>query len=282
MFAYAPESRRRREFCIADARQEIRDGGRVRVMTGTDATRKRTKRANSRERVAAWLAVGMAVVAAVGVAVTVRGASVVGSKHDIADPASPDRGRVCMYCHTPHHANNSFGYPNPPLWNRYIDTSKVYQVYSSTTMDTTPGDPQRTISILCLGCHDGVVGSAVVNGITGSDKHDLVVGALGERPDMSSIQPCQNCHPDYFGGPAPYRLGTDLSNDHPIAMTYPTQAQDPRFNLPPDLSRGWPDLPLYNGKVECATCHNVHDPGQVPFLRISNAGSGLCVRCHLK
>lgn len=209
-------------------------------------------------------------------------AGVKGSKHDISDPAYPDNGRVCMYCHTPHNANMSFNYPNPPLWNRYIDTRKVFQVYSSPTMNTVPGDPQTTISILCLGCHDGTVGSAVVGGISGSDKHDLVVGALGERPDMSSIQPCQRCHPDMFGGPAPKWQGTDLRDDHPIAMTYPTAAQDPKFNIPPDLVNGWSTVRLYGGRVECPSCHNVHEPANAPFLRMSNVGSQLCIVCHIK
>lgn len=250
--------------------------------TGLEPTGMRTPQARPRARLLASLATAAATVVAVGVAVSVRGASVVGSKHDISDPGYPDSGRVCMYCHTPHHANTSFGYPNPPLWNRYVDTSKVFQVYASTTMDTVPGDPQASSSILCLGCHDGTVGSAVVAGISGSDKHDLVVGALGERPDMSSNPNCRRCHGQMYGDPPAVWQGTDLRNDHPIAMTYPTAAQDPKFNIPPDLGRGWSDVPLYNGKVECATCHNVHDPAIAPFLRKSNAGSQLCFTCHVK
>ena len=34
--------------------------------------------------------------------------------------------------------------------------------------------------------------------------------------------------------------------------------------------------------VQCATCHNVHDNTNVPFLRVNNAASGLCLTCHIK
>jgi predicted CXXCH cytochrome family protein len=78
------------------------------------------------------------------------------------------------------------------------------------------------------------------------------------------------------------KIGTDLKNDHPISMTYPTVAQDPAFRTPQDIQKGWSDVPLFGGKVECPSCHNVHNPDNVPFLRISNAGSALCYKCHDK
>ncbi len=40
---------------------------------------------------------------------------------------------------------------------------------------------------------------------------------------------------------------------------------------------------FYNtDRVECSTCHDVHEYTNIPFLRISNSGSALCVTCHLK
>ena len=55
-----------------------------------------------------------------------------------------------------------------------------------------------------------------------------------------------------------------------------------RFRTPPDPQRGWSDARLFNGKVECSSCHLVHDPSIPPFLRKSNAGSQLCLTCHVK
>ena len=37
---------------------------------------------------------------------------------------------------------------------------------------------------------------------------------------------------------------------------------------------------LYNGYVECATCHDVHDPSKELLLR-ENA-EYLCLTCHIK
>ncbi|MEO6486324.1 MAG: cytochrome c3 family protein, partial [Thermoanaerobaculia bacterium] len=41
-------------------------------------------------------------------------------------------------------------------------------------------------------------------------------------------------------------------------------------------------IPLFAGTMQCASCHNVHDPLNVPFLNISNAASALCTTCHIK
>lgn len=217
----------------------------------------------------------------------VSGASVVGSRHDLSTPYDDHSNRVCAYCHTPHLANTEILGGTAPLWNRAIDTTKIFNVYSSGTMNTVPGDPNLSYSILCLGCHDGTISyNAVVNGISYIDKHDMILapGTGPDRhPDHVSYPNCERCHPDYGGdGHTPKWQGTDLRNDHPIFMTYPTAAQDPKFNPPPNLATGWSRVPLYNGKIECATCHDVHDPGIVPFLRMSNAGSALCVVCHQK
>ena len=35
-------------------------------------------------------------------------------------------------------------------------------------------------------------------------------------------------------------------------------------------------------QVECASCHDVHDDTNEPFLIESNAGSAICVDCHNK
>ena len=207
--------------------------------------------------------------------------SVRGPKHDLSSTANADSSQVCLYCHTPHHANNTLRGIQAPLWNRYVDTSKVYIVFSSPTLNTTPGSPSTTVSALCLGCHDGSVSSATVYGTSGSDKHNLI-----NRPDLNegaASAQCYKCHVIHgFGLPKTLKLGKNLSNMHPIAMTYPTAAQDPAFNQPPDLQTGWTDLKLFIGKVECPTCHAVHDPAIKPFLRKSNNGSALCLTCHLK
>ena len=98
---------------------------------------------------------------------------VINTKHDLSDASGgPDNTQVCAFCHTPHSANRIL---NAPLWNRFVDRTKVFIPYQSSTMNTVPGDPNNSLgSLLCLGCHDGTLGTAVVNLYAGSDKHDLV------------------------------------------------------------------------------------------------------------
>ena len=205
--------------------------------------------------------------------------SVRGSKHDLSTNYDPISAQVCMYCHTPHHANNTLGGIRAPLWNRVIDTTKVFTVYTSPSLVNTAGNPNTSVSVLCLGCHDGTVSSGTAYGITFSDKHEVINGAsLGEKGEYPN---CDSCHQN-IGGSEKWWVGQNLSNMHPITIPYPTSAKSTHYNQPPDQTNGWPDLKLFNGKVECATCHKVHDPALKPFLRKSNSGSALCLTCHIK
>jgi predicted CXXCH cytochrome family protein len=201
--------------------------------------------------------------------------SVVGSKHDFSTGYT---NSVCEFCHTPHFASATI---QAPLWNRSIGSSvPTFTLYSSPTIKTNMGQPTG-LSLACLSCHDAKVKSSDTLP-TSSWKHDLLnAPGSGGIPDESSSANCRRCHGYIYGdGRGNWRLGLDLRDDHPFSMIYPTS--DNGFNGPPNAQKGWPDIPLYGGKVECPTCHNVHDPSKVPFLRIANTGSLLCYRCHNK
>jgi predicted CXXCH cytochrome family protein len=211
--------------------------------------------------------------------------SVVGSKHDLSVSYGGNYGDPCFFCHTPHNAKLDYlpDYPSAtyaaPLWNRKLGLV-TFQPYSSSTSDTVCAATPSPYSLACLSCHDGVN--------AGNDKHDLVMGPGGSIPDRTSWPSCRSCHPEkYSGGKRVSWTGVDLRNDHPISMTYPTPAQDPAFRTPTDLLRGWgdgstADIKLFDGKVECPSCHNVHNPSIRPFLRKSNANDALCLTCHIK
>ena len=77
-------------------------------------------------------------------------------------------------------------------------------------------------------------------------------------------------------------FGADLSNDHPISVTYDV-TQDPDFMAKASVEAT--GIRFYGtgvDQIECSSCHDVHDPDLSPFLRISNAGSALCLACHIK
>lgn len=165
---------------------------------------------------------------------TLYGGTVVGSRHDLSTATTPE---VCEFCHTPHSANTNSTIPGAPLWNR-AETTQTFTLYGSSTMNVAVSQPGG-ISRLCMSCHDGVNASTVVHGNAVSTKHDLVKPPGHPAPDTTSEPNCERCHTDlYSGNRRTLVLGTDLSNDHPISLPYPTAAQDPAFKTPADAGQG--------------------------------------------
>jgi predicted CXXCH cytochrome family protein len=230
-------------------------------------------------------------------AIGAKGASIVNSKHDLSylltvDPVMSDvynqYNEVCVYCHTPHSAHSSI---DAPLWNRNTPTGP-YTLYNSSTMDNPPGSVSD-ISLVCLSCHDGTIAvDEIINAPGPGANLDGPWYGFSNAPihyKMGTplrIPNCAFCHGGLgiyqprAGDHRPSYLTTDLSDDHPISTTYPTPAQDPYFKTPAEVNSA--GLKLYNNKVECPSCHNVHKPDNVPFLRKNNSGSELCTACHDK
>lgn len=242
-----------------------------------------------------------------------------------------DYQEVCVYCHTPHGANSNVVLP---LWNRTIKATS-YVTYnqlgtSSLTQAVTQPGPN---SLACLSCHDGQVGVDSVINMPGSGGYsaaqagtqsDTFLNAWNNSrgPDAARhaglstnlTTSCLACHSPgeeiTKAGATDFSIfviGTDLRNDHPVGVRFPTVAPGVDFN-PPTATRigmAWfernanqrPDtneVRLYDSgegyEVECASCH---DPHGVPsggtgsqfnptFLRVSNTASALCLTCHSK
>lgn len=220
------------------------------------------------------LAVGSLLWAATGTQ-----AGIIGSKHDLSLDASY---QVCVQCHTPHSASTQEGIGVAPLWNRRMTNLDAFTPYTSPTLTEICPTRPSGISLACLSCHDGTGGGAV----NSTDQHNVInvpkVNNAANGGGTTSGAGCLKCH--ITGGGFSRELtvmaGPDLSNDHPISMPYP--AANSNYNNPPDAQKGWMDVKLFAGKVECPTCHSVHDPTNVPFLRVANGGSTLCLRCHNK
>jgi hypothetical protein len=213
--------------------------------------------------------------------------------------------QVCVFCHTPHFSSAATNAADAPLWNRNI-SSAVYTPYSSGTMDTTPGQPDGG-SIACLSCHDGTIsldslinapGRGGVNGYTlGGNENAVFTNdptfTLGWTFTDDGAPLASPATLVSLGEPS-LVVGTDLSGDHPISMSYPTPAQDPAFNQPPGTPGGPRMFP--NGirtfaadKVQCGSCHEPHldnaseiSKGLAPLLRVSNTQSAMCFTCHIK
>ena len=206
--------------------------------------------------------------------------------HNVGD-ANEQAGldRICIYCHAPHNAvkvgsADAAGVGYLPLWNHKITTT-VFQTYNNGPDD--PSDPNHlsaaeilagqpgSVSKLCLSCHDGTVAVNQYGNAPSSSRH---TGAdkLITDPSLTGR--------GLIGG------GGDLSNHHPIGFDYAAvQATDDEI-APVTASLGVykiGDL-LWAGKMECTTCHDVHNTKNQgeKFLWVSDQNSNLCLTCHLK
>ena len=185
--------------------------------------------------------------------------TIVGSAHDFSGSGWA-AGQICIACHAPHNNVNAAG---SLLWN-HASTAATYTLYSSPTLNSAMPQPGGT-SKLCLSCHDGTVALSSYGGTTGTV---------------------------FITGPA--NFGTDLSNDHPIGITYDPVADvglkavstAATIGSGGQVKTGTIDtMLLYAGKVECSSCHDVHNTytaGTAPLVKIDNAVSALCTTCHIK
>ena len=187
-------------------------------------------------------------------------ATILGGVHDFKAQAWNSSGQICKVCHIPH---NGPGATEAPLFNHTL-TAASFTPYSSDSINHTPGQPVG-VSKACLSCHDGTVAVNAFGGNTYAGPN-VYVGDVGGASRL---------------------LGTDLSNDHPISFTFDTalQTADGALADPSSLPS---TLRLFNGKVQCATCHDVHQtrgaaatPGN-KLLVIPLANSQLCLTCHTK
>jgi hypothetical protein len=252
------------------------------------------------------------------------GTGLQGSNHDmtkIIGAGSDSQQRVCAFCHTPHHADQSGNLDYNPLWAHAV-TTQTFTPYASLTLDASI-DPASFLagpSKLCMSCHDGIIAADQHYGGTAGGGAFVMTG-------------------DGFGQ---YAVGTggDLSNDHPIGFDFEAIAggtndidgvegavlagkdayikassaryidniqgvvRTPTANLLTIKDR------LYGGTTfTCATCHDVHNKktvnaggGVTPiatpnvqtgtvntladtknyFLLGGQVGSAICLSCHIK
>lgn len=228
--------------------------------------------------------------------VTVAG-SIAGSKHDLSsldkragtgamgDVAFENFQQSCVYCHTPHVPAGSPSTGKAPLWNRDYPVTSYYP-YQSPTMDVTSRQPSG-VSLACLSCHDGtlavdrVIKRPAMPGKQ-KDPHRMKIARGG------SDDSCSQCHrsgKDNISGIHDLGIsafGNQLGDDHPVSINYPGKLKDPQFHPQPENGVFANGVRLFSGRVECASCHDVHSPDHSPFLRAGVEGSALCLTCHAK
>ena len=194
------------------------------------------------------------------------GGQITNSKHDFRT-SSWSGGQICVACHAPH--NTDVSVTDAPLWN-HKNSTVSYTLYSSATMDAGALGQPSGLSKLCLSCHDGTVAVDSFGGATGTT---MITGKSN--------------------------LGITLKDDHPIGFTYDSTLATKDGALADPSTSGvvigagaqtrtgtLAAMLLYNGKLECSSCHDVHntftaDAG-AKLVKITMAGSQLCLACHKK
>ena len=204
------------------------------------------------------------------------------SPHDFsADAWNQRQGEMCRTCHVPHDHGRTLAIQagietSGLLWNHLL-SSVTYTLYSSPTLTGAIGQPTGTAK-MCLGCHDGTV----------------ALEAMDSKSDGSHVPTTyiQDVNAGYrVPGTA---MGSSLQGTHPISVTY--DVADTGLKPTSDLMGGSGTIASLldggdGGKVQCATCHDVHDASGesiagTHLLRVKTSDaanpSGLCVVCHNK
>ena len=200
---------------------------------------------------------------------------------------------VCVFCHTPHGADSS----QTPLWNKTL-AAKTYTVYTSKSLDAetilnASLDQPLGSSKLCLSCHDGAMALGSVRVLRGVNNPATIsvantTAVTGTMPAGSGTT--TGYTKNLGAGTLGQLTGFDLTNDHPISVTYTDTlaARDGEMRVP-DVNQNStimvggthplfgkraagqganrPVLPLEPtgsssaGQVQCTTCHDPHIKG---------------------
>ena len=190
--------------------------------------------------------------------------TIFGSPHDFREHLTSRSTEICTPCHVPHSTKTL----PAPLWD-YALSSQTYSMYgktSSSAMNAQPGNQPDGMSKICLSCHDGIVAPDAYGGNGGRTVPLFGNGLLVAVP----------------------------SNNHPISFVYDTalamkdgDLYDPSIRLS-GLTGSTGTIQtdmLFAGKMECASCHDVHNTKALPGTKLlvkDIAGSMLCLTCHHK
>ncbi len=192
-------------------------------------------------------------------------ATITGSQHDFTSK-NWSGGRICIACHVAHKSDTSV--TDAPLWG-HANSTQTYTLYSSPTLNAGPLGQPSGLSKLCMSCHDGTVAVDSFGGMTGTTQ-------------ISAVN----------------NIGTSLADDHPIGFTYNSALAtadgalfDPSTKAVTIGSGSQTKtgtiatLLLFNGKLECSSCHDVHNTftvGTSHLVKLPEAGSQICLACHNK
>lgn len=219
----------------------------------------------------------------------------VGAKVGLLPAINDPQERICIFCHAPHRTfAEAADLRYVPLWNKKV-TTLTFDLYTNgaggagltgdhaiSALDPAVGDIRQPISVskLCLSCHDG---SVALNAYGSPTMVNDLGGSYMNGAKALDVQ-------GYLIGNDVDGDGTgDLENHHPVGFDYyAVQAADTEIAAPSVRFAGSnvaiSDV-LYDRRMECATCHDVHNSHEnmgEKLLWTSDRNSAFCCTCHLK
>jgi predicted CXXCH cytochrome family protein len=190
--------------------------------------------------------------------------TIIGSPHDFRKLPWNRSGEICLTCHVPQKTETL----PVPLWNLELST-QTYIMYGKAhapTPGAVMGSQPDGISKKCLSCHDGIIAPDSYGGNTAGTAYHFDKDLMGTIPN----------------------------NNHPISFIYNTalatkdkDLYDPSTKLS-GLTGSTATIDadmLFSNRMECASCHDVHNTKAVPGTKLlvkDSAGSALCFTCHNK
>ncbi len=193
--------------------------------------------------------------------------SIKGTAHDLTSKGF-GIGENCIICHTPHDSDISITVT--PLWNHQT-LSSTFEMYF--TRDESLSSQPTGASKLCLSCHDGVTAIDKFGGRTTS-------AFMGNDGNANSMNRQSDSHPlSITFNSAMAENDPSLFDPAVKNITIGTQGGKKRSGTVAELL-------LPNGRVQCSSCHDVHNNyvgagvKSQPFLKITKAGSQICLTCH--
>lgn len=261
-------------------------------------------------------ALGVSQQAVAGIATTKHN---LGSAGTGVNHATTGTTEICVFCHTPHASNTGVA---APLWNKALPGTSytTYSTANSATIDGEVL-AVGSISLACLSCHDGTQAMDNFVNAPGSGAGTFGTPGTGTagytwtgaNQTAGKITGVANLGADLTND---HPIGIQYCGGGPNAAAPSAGCKDPDFFAPasatinstlvfwvdtlalPGNGRQKTDMILYNRSfgsgtlagagpsVECGSCHDPHVDSLATdglyFMRVTTAGSAICLACHNK
>ncbi len=141
------------------------------------------------------------------------------SRHNLGafgiQTVTPETTEICVFCHTPHHANTGDLNGLAPLWNRGTTAPTSFTAYGTTAAGTTIDNTDiGSVSLACLSCHDGA--TTFDNLVNAPGKNGVILAGSSRGWTFTQLGTLVSG----FMTAARLNIGLDLSNDHPMSVVY--------------------------------------------------------------